>query len=266
MSRSKPYPRSEISRSLGSVRHSIQSNKPCCGAPHPARSRTISSITQSSDLIAGVAFQSLKFHPHGHWFPHVGLVFTDLLMEPEWIIRFFNQRGTAQDHIRAGKFEINWTRLFCKRFRANEDRLRPHAHGPHLGSFIHRTDLPEEIVGWSLISIQSRLLKIGARVVRHARKIMFQKAEVALSGDVFGQIIAEGYMTAQSTKQTQMQLRSCALERHTSAEIHEKFDNHNYRTFETSDLNADNLVKVANAQKRGQASRNSNLLVNNCLK
>ena len=51
-------------------------------------------------------------------------------------------------------------------------------------------DLPEEVADWSLTSIQSRLIKIGARVVSHARKITFQLAEVAVSGYVFGQILA----------------------------------------------------------------------------
>ena len=38
---------------------------------------------------------------------------------------------------------------------------------------------PEEIADRSLTSIQSRLIKTGARVVRHARKITFQLADYA---------------------------------------------------------------------------------------
>ena len=110
-------------------------------------------------------------------------------MEPEWIIRFYNQRGTAEQHIKEGKYAINWTRLSCKRFHDNEVRLQLHALAYNLGSFLQRADLPEEIADWSLTSIQSRLIKIGARVVRHARKITFQLAEVAVLGHVFGQIL-----------------------------------------------------------------------------
>ncbi|MGB0439096.1 MAG: transposase, partial [Paracoccaceae bacterium] len=85
---------------------------------------------------------------------------------------------------------INWTRLSCKRFCDNEVRLQLHALAYNLGSFLQRAELPEEIADWSLTSIQSRLIKIGARVVRHARKITFQLAEVAVSGHIFGQILA----------------------------------------------------------------------------
>ena len=125
----------------------------------------------------------------GDRFPRVGFVVTNLPMEPDWIIRFYNQRGTAEQHIKEGKYAINWTRLSCKRFRDNEVRLQLHALAYNRGSFLQRADLPEEVADWSLTSIQSRLIKIGARGVRHARKITFPLAEVAVSGHVFWQIL-----------------------------------------------------------------------------
>ena len=49
----------------------------------------------------------------------------------------------------------------------NEFRLQLHALAYNLGVFLQGTDLPEEISDWSLTSLQIRLIKIGARVVRH---------------------------------------------------------------------------------------------------
>ncbi len=43
---------------------------------------------------------------------------------------------------------------------------------------------------WSLTSLQTRLIKIGAKVVRHARVITFQLDDVAVSGDLFNRILA----------------------------------------------------------------------------
>lgn len=131
----------------------------------------------------------VEWHP-GDLFPRVGFVVTNLPMEPDWVIRFYNQRGTAEQHIKEGKYAINWTRLSCKRFRDIEVRLQLHALAYNLGSFLQRADLPEEIAEWSLTSIQSRLIKIGARVARHARKITFQLAEVSVPRNVFGKILA----------------------------------------------------------------------------
>ena len=71
----------------------------------------------------------------------------------------------------------------------NEVRLQLHALAYNLGVFLQGTDLPEEMADWSLTSLQTRLIKIGARVVRHARAITFQMAEVAISGDLFNRIL-----------------------------------------------------------------------------
>jgi len=131
----------------------------------------------------------VEWHP-GELFPRVGFVVTNLPMEPDWIIRFYNQRGTAEQHIKEGKQAINWTRLSCKGMAQNEVRLQLHALAYNLGVLLQGAELPEEVADWSLTSLQTRLIKIGARVVRHARAITFQLAEVAVSGDLFTCILA----------------------------------------------------------------------------
>jgi hypothetical protein len=131
----------------------------------------------------------VEWHP-GELFPRVGFVVTNLPMDPDWIIHFYNQRGTAEQHIKEGKQAINWTRLSCKGMAQNEVRLQLHALAYNLGIFLQGADLPEEMVDWSLTSLQTRLIKIGARVVRHARAITFQLAEVAVSGALFSRILA----------------------------------------------------------------------------
>lgn len=75
-----------------------------------------------------------------------------------------------------------WTRLSCKRFRDNEVRLQLHALAYNFATFLRCIDLPEAMANWSLTSLQLKLIKIGARVVRHARAITFQLAEVAVTG------------------------------------------------------------------------------------
>lgn len=43
---------------------------------------------------------------------------------------------------------------------------------------------------WSLTSLQRKLIKIGARVVRHARAITFKLAEVAVTGPMVRAVLA----------------------------------------------------------------------------
>jgi hypothetical protein len=57
-------------------------------------------------------------------------------------------------------------------------------------TFLRCIELPEATADWSLTSIQLKLIKIGARVVRHARAITFQLAEVAITGPMVRAILA----------------------------------------------------------------------------
>jgi len=44
-------------------------------------------------------------------------------------------------------------------------------------------------VQWSLTSLREKLVKVGAKVVRHARYAIFQMAEVAVPKELFEQIL-----------------------------------------------------------------------------
>ena len=58
-----------------------------------------------------------------------------------------------------------------------------------LGNFLRRLALPGSIRHWSLRSIQVKLIRIGAKVINHARYIIFQMAEVAVCKELFEQIL-----------------------------------------------------------------------------
>ncbi len=42
--------------------------------------------------------------------------------------------------------------------------------------------MPEAVEHWSLTTLREKLIKIGAKVVRHGRYITFQMADGAMSG------------------------------------------------------------------------------------
>jgi hypothetical protein len=92
------------------------------------------------------------------------------------------QACAARQRIKEGKCAFHWTRLSCKRFRDNEVRLQLHALAYNLATLLRCIELPEAMADWSLTSLQLKLISIGARVVRHARAITFQLAEVTITG------------------------------------------------------------------------------------
>ncbi len=63
--------------------------------------------------------------------------------------------------------------------------------GSDLGqtNFLRNLALPEAVEHWSLTTLQTKLIKIGAKVVRHGRYITFQLAEVAVSRALLAQIL-----------------------------------------------------------------------------
>ena len=117
----------------------------------------------------------------GELFPRVGFVVTNLNLPPAGVTHFYNGRGTAEQWIKEGKYALNWTRLSCHRFVANQVRLWLFVLAYNLGNFMRRLTLPESVKHWSLRSVQTKLIKMGGRLVRHARRLVFQLAEVAVS-------------------------------------------------------------------------------------
>jgi hypothetical protein len=131
----------------------------------------------------------VEFHP-GELFPRVGFIVTNRSLPNERVLAFYNGRGTAEQHIKEGKYALKWTRLSCMRFAANTVRLQLHALAYNLANFLRTLATPVEIETWSLTSLRERLIKTGTRLVRHARYAVFQFAEAALPRRVFAGILA----------------------------------------------------------------------------
>jgi hypothetical protein len=84
---------------------------------------------------------------------------------------------------------IKWTRLSRRTFAANAVRLQLHALAYNLGNFMRMLALPKAAEPWSLTSLREKLIKIGAKVVSHGRYVTFQMAEVAVSRQMFADIL-----------------------------------------------------------------------------
>ena len=103
----------------------------------------------------------VEFHP-GELFPRVGFIVTNRSLPNERVLAFYNDRGTAEQHIKEGKHALKWTRLSCMRFAANAVRLQLHALAYNLANFFRTLATPEAIERWSLTSLRERLIKTGA--------------------------------------------------------------------------------------------------------
>jgi len=130
----------------------------------------------------------VEWHP-AELYPRVGFIVTNMARPAENVVAFYNKRGTCEQWIKEGKGAIKWTRLSCRSFAANAVRLQLHALAYNLGNFMRTLATPEPIKDWSLTSLKEKLIKIGAKVVGHARYVTFQLAEVAITGSLFAEIL-----------------------------------------------------------------------------
>ncbi len=103
---------------------------------------------------------------------------------------FYNQRGKAEQYIKDGKNAIKSTRLSSRKFRDNAVRLQLHAQAYNLGNFMRTLALPREVEHWSMTTLREKLIKIGAKIVRHGRYVTFQLAEVAMPRELFQKIVS----------------------------------------------------------------------------
>jgi Transposase DDE domain group 1 len=125
----------------------------------------------------------------GELFPRVGFIVTNLKWRARRVVRFYNRRGTTEQWIKEGKNAVNWTKLSCRRFRDNAARLQVFALAYNLANFLRQLVLPKPIQGWTLTTLREKLIKIGAKVVTHAKSVIFQLAEVAVPRKLFAAIL-----------------------------------------------------------------------------
>ena len=75
--------------------------------------------------------------------------------------------------------------MSCRAFRHNTVRLQLHALAYNIANFLRTLALPK---GRST-TLREKLVKIGARIVRHGRYVVFQLAEVAVPRVLFAKIL-----------------------------------------------------------------------------
>ena len=125
----------------------------------------------------------------GELFPRVGFIVTNRKDPARGIVHFYNGRGTCEQWIKEGKYALDWMRLSCHEFKDNAVRLALFVLAYNLGNFLRRLALPKEMASWSLTSLKEKLIKVGARLVMHARSLVFQMAEVSLTRGMLAQIL-----------------------------------------------------------------------------
>ena len=68
-------------------------------------------------------------------------------------------------------------------------RLQLFALAYNLANFLRQLALPRPVRTWTLTTLREKLIKIGGKVVHHAKAVTFQLAEVAVPRALFAAIL-----------------------------------------------------------------------------
>ena len=108
------------------------------GLPRSPSSPIMTSLYQAQSWnVSRRMVAKVEWH-QGELFPRVGFIVTNLTYPTIGIVRFYNGRGTAEQWIKEGKYALNWTRLSCHKFVANQVRLGLFVMAYNLGNFLRR--------------------------------------------------------------------------------------------------------------------------------
>jgi len=118
-------------------------------------------------------------------FPRVGFIVTHLPWRNKRVVRFYNQRGTAEQWIKEAKNAVKWTMLSCHDFVDNQVRLQLFALAYSLDNSPRRLVLPRPMKHWTMTTLREKLIKIGAKMTAHSRYVFFQMAKVAVPRNLF---------------------------------------------------------------------------------
>ncbi len=106
----------------------------------------------------------------GELFHRVGFIVTNSKLKAERVITIYNGRAEIENRIKEAKNTLRWDKTSCHRFAANQARLLVGCLAYNLLHIIRDTAFWGENVKPSIESIIRRLVKVGARVVYHARR------------------------------------------------------------------------------------------------
>ena len=111
----------------------------------------------------------IEWH-EGELFPRIGFIVTNSRLEATKVVKVYNGRAEIENRIKEGKNTLRWDKTSCRRFEANEARLKMGVIAYNLLHLLRTVHVRGEGVRRSIEWLIRRLIKVGATVSYHARR------------------------------------------------------------------------------------------------
>ena len=111
----------------------------------------------------------IEWH-EGELFPRIGFIVTNSRLDATKVVKVYNGRAEIENRIKEGKNTLRWDKTSCRRFEANEARLKMGVIAYNLLHLLRTVHVRGEGVRRSIEWLIRRLIKVGATVSYHARR------------------------------------------------------------------------------------------------
>ena len=117
-------------------------------------------------------------------------IVTNMESAPERLIKFYCKRGSMENFIKEGKNGFDFAAVSSSSEVVNANRFQIHALAYNLFNWFRRLVLPDSMRSNMADTIRLKLIKIAAKVVRSARRVLFKLCSSCPYKDAFSQTLA----------------------------------------------------------------------------
>ena len=110
----------------------------------------------------------------GQFLHQITFLVTNMDLSPEWIVNLYSNRGRMENFIKEGKEDMDFSSVSSSSMTVNANRLEIHQMAYNIFNWFRRITLPEDMKKMKISTLRNKILKIAARVVHHARHIVFK--------------------------------------------------------------------------------------------
>ena len=110
----------------------------------------------------------------GQFLHQITFLATNMDLSPEWIVNLYSNRGRMENFIKEGKEDMDFSSVSSSSMTVNANRLEIHQMAYNIFNWFRRITLPEDMKKMKISTLRNKILKIAARVVHHARHIVFK--------------------------------------------------------------------------------------------
>ena len=131
--------------------------------------------------------------PSGEMTVRRTFIVSNMALEPKQILAFYCNRGTMENFIKEGKNGFEFNRMSSTSFVANKNKLQIAMLAYNFNNWFRRLCMAKDVQSFRMETIRTKVIKVAAKVTKHARQVIFKLCSSYPYKDVFESIMQKIY-------------------------------------------------------------------------